>query len=117
MLDEDMPKSSAEVIREYGYEVTDVRDIGLGGATDEEIAEYAFSNNYVIVTRDLGFGNIFHYPLGSHHGVVILRLPFWFTTEKINRILSGFLKSVDEKKIKDSIIIVELGRYRRRKMS
>lgn len=109
-----MPRSSAEVIKECGYEVTDVRDMELSGATDEEIVEYALSNNYVIITRDLDFGNIFRYPKGLHQGIVILRLPFWFTAEKINKILLDFLKSVDEKEIEDSIIIVELGRYRRR---
>jgi len=40
LLDADMPRSSAEVIRSLGYEVEDVRDIGLGAAKDREIIEY-----------------------------------------------------------------------------
>jgi len=41
LLDADMPRSSAEVIRSFGYDVEDVRDIGLGSAKDREIIEYA----------------------------------------------------------------------------
>ncbi len=50
-----MPRSSAEVIRSFGYDVEDVRDIGLGSAKDEEIIEYALKNNRIIVTRDTDF--------------------------------------------------------------
>jgi len=37
LLDADMPRSSAKVIKNLGYDVEDVRDIGLGAAKDEEI--------------------------------------------------------------------------------
>jgi predicted nuclease of predicted toxin-antitoxin system len=47
-----MPRSSAEVIKSFGYEVDDVRDIGLGSAKDKEIIEYALKNGLIIVTRD-----------------------------------------------------------------
>ena len=41
ILDADMPGSSADVIRGTGYDVEDVRDIGMGAAKDREIIEYA----------------------------------------------------------------------------
>ncbi len=115
LVDADMPKSSKEVIKKFGHEVIDVRDIGLRSASDQEIIEYAFSNECIVVTRDLDFGNIIRYPLKKHHGVVILRLPYTFTAHEINDNLAQFLKSVDEEKIINSVTIVELGRYRIRK--
>lgn len=39
LLDADMPRSSAEVIRSFGYDVEDVRDIRLRSAKDREIIE------------------------------------------------------------------------------
>ena len=39
LLDADMPRSSAGVIKSCGYEVEDVRDIGMGSAKDKEIIE------------------------------------------------------------------------------
>ncbi len=37
LIDEDMPRSSTKLMGEKGYEVLDVRDIGLRGASDKEI--------------------------------------------------------------------------------
>jgi predicted nuclease of predicted toxin-antitoxin system len=44
LLDADMPRSSAKVIRTIGFEVEDVRDIGMRAAKDREIIEYALEN-------------------------------------------------------------------------
>jgi predicted nuclease of predicted toxin-antitoxin system len=41
LLDADIPKSSAEVIRSLGFEIEDVRDIGMRAAKDREIMDYA----------------------------------------------------------------------------
>ncbi|MEA2004257.1 MAG: DUF5615 family PIN-like protein [archaeon] len=49
-MDADMPRSSAEVIRSTGYDVEDVRDIGMGVAKDRKIIEYALENERIIVT-------------------------------------------------------------------
>jgi predicted nuclease of predicted toxin-antitoxin system len=41
LLDADMPKSSAEAVRALGFDVKDVRDVGLRYAKDVEIIKYA----------------------------------------------------------------------------
>jgi len=115
LIDADMPRSCKEVIENLGYKVIDVRDIGLGAAPDQKIIEYASSHDYIILTRDLDFGDIIRYPLEKHHGVVILRLPHIFTANEINIALSRFLKSVKGEDIINSVVIVELGRYRVRR--
>ena len=115
LLDADMPRSSVKVIRSSGFEVEDVRDIGMRSAKDKEIIEYALNNNRVIVTRDTDFGEILRYP--KHPGAIILRLPNTFTTKEVNKRLKGFLSSVSETEIKNAIIIVELSRYRRRDLT
>ena len=112
LLDADMPRSSAELIRSLGHDVEDVRDIGLGEAKDEEIVEYALRNCRVIVTRNLGFGSTLRHP--KHSGALIVRLPHKSTSRVINERLKGFLAFVDGDRIRNSIIVVELSRYRRR---
>ncbi|MEX2703022.1 MAG: DUF5615 family PIN-like protein [Candidatus Baldrarchaeia archaeon] len=114
LLDADMPRSSAEVIRSLGYEVEDVRDIGLGAAKDREIIEYALRNKQIIITRDVDFGEILRYP--RHPGAIIFRLPYTYTAEEINKKLKEFLTSVSDKEIENAIIIVELSRYRKRRL-
>jgi len=114
LLDADMPRSSADVIRSFGYDVEDVRDIGLGSAKDREIIEYALKNNRIIVTRDTDFGEVLRYP--KHPGAIIFRLPYTFTAREINEKLKEFLNSVSEDEIKNAIVMVELSRYRRRSL-
>ncbi len=112
LLDADMPRSSAEVVRSVGFEIEDVRDIGLRLAKDKEIIDYARENDRIIITRDTDFGEVLRYP--DHPGAIILRLPYTFKIKKINERLRTFLSSVSEKEIKNAIIVVEVGRYRRR---
>jgi len=117
LLDADVPRSSTRVFRRLRHEVQDVRDISLGDATDQEIAKYAKQNNLILVTRDIEFANILRYPMGSHVGIVVLRLPFDFTSEQINSVLNDFIKSVKIEELVNNITIIELGKYRIRRFS
>ncbi len=58
LVDEDLPRSAAMVLHELGYEAVDVRDVGLRGVSDEQVAAYAKANNLCLVTADGGFANI-----------------------------------------------------------
>jgi len=117
LLDADIPRSSAQVLRKSRHEVLDVRDINLGDATDEEIIKYAKENNLILVTRDIEFANILRYPPGSHVGIILLRLPFDFTSKQINSVLDVFVKSVKIEELVSNVTIVELGKYRIRRLS
>jgi len=115
LLDADIPRSSASVIRKLRHKVLDVRDINLGAAADEEIIKYAKENNLILITKDVEFANILRYPMGSHAGVIVLRLPFDFTSQQINLTLRDFIKSVKIEKLTNSTTIVEIGKYRIRR--
>lgn len=41
LIDEDLPRSVGDLLRSHGHEATDIRDIGLRGAKDHQIAAYA----------------------------------------------------------------------------
>ena len=112
LLDADMPRSSAEVLRALDIDVKDVRDLGMRYAKDSEIIAYAQRTGRVVITRDLDFGSILRYP--DHPGAIILRLPFEYTAKELNEVRKDFLSSVNETIIQKAIIILELGRYRRR---
>ena len=116
LLDADVPRSTAVVLSKLGHQVVDLRDTGLGGATDKEVIKYAKDNNLILVTRDVEFANVLRYPMGSHVGVVVLRLPFDFTSERINSVLKDFTRSVKVEDLLNNVTIVELGRYRIRRL-
>jgi len=66
VIDEDMPRFTTKMLKEHEYEVRDIRDYGLRGADDEEIYQFAQTEQAVLLTGDTGFGNILRFPLGSH---------------------------------------------------
>lgn len=114
-LDANIPSSSIDVFKAFNHEVIHSREIEMGSSPDIEIVDYATKNNRVLVTKDVGIGNILRYPIKSHKGVVVLRLPFYFTAKQINNILSSFLKNMNEGEVKNAVTILEVGRYRVRK--
>jgi predicted nuclease of predicted toxin-antitoxin system len=56
VIDANMPRSAAELLRRYNHEAVDVRDIGMGGAADSDIAIYAQQNGLAVVKRDFDAG-------------------------------------------------------------
>ena len=80
LLDADMPRSSAEVIRSLGFDVKDVRDLGMRYAKDQEIMDLLWKRARVVITRDLDYGEILRYP--QHPGAIILRLPTGFVPKE-----------------------------------
>lgn len=113
LIDADSPYSLIGIFNKYGYKAVHVRQV-LGSATDEEIYNYAQDNGYIIVTRDLGFAEMFLNKKGI--GLILTRLPYYFTVDKINKVFDGFLKEINAKGLVNSIIVVELGRYRVKKL-
>lgn len=107
-----MPRSTARLLRELGYEEQDIRDCGLRGAEDEVIYEFAQKAEAVILTYDREFGNILRFPLGKHFGIIIAHFPNELSTEEINRCLLERLKGISEDEIKGNLITIELRKTR-----
>jgi len=70
-----MPRSTARVLRDAGYDAVDVRDIGLAGHPDDEVFAVAQSMRAVLITADREFASLLKFPLGSHSGVILTRTP------------------------------------------
>jgi len=114
LIDEDMPRSTAKLLREAGFECLDVRDIGLRGAKDDAIYQRAQQENCILITGDLGFGNSLRYPLGSHKGIVIARFPNEMPTGKLNQILIETINNIRED-IPGNLTIIEPDKVRMRR--
>lgn len=115
VIDEDMPRSTGKALKNCGYEVKDIRDHGLRGASDHEIYQFAKRNEAVLITGDLGFGNILRFPIGSHFGIVVARFPNEVTPKEINRQLLERIRDLAESDFKGNLIIIEPGQIRIRK--
>jgi predicted nuclease of predicted toxin-antitoxin system len=74
-LDENLPVSSAAVLASAGHDVDTVPAEELAGAPDPDVVAAASGAGRILVTLDIGLGDIRAYPPGSHAGIVVLRLP------------------------------------------
>jgi len=117
VIDEDMPRSTGIALAEEGHEVRDVRDHGRRGSSDEEIYRFAQEEGAVLLTGDLGFGNILKFPLGQHSGIVVARFPNAIPPREINKELVAGLRDLRNDDFKGNLIIMEPGRIRIRRAS
>jgi hypothetical protein len=63
----------------------------------------------------MGFGNILHFPVGSHFGIAIAHFPNEVSTSELNSQIIKAFDNLSETKIKGSLIIIEPGRIRIRR--
>lgn len=113
LIDEDLPRSTAVILQRYGHEAVDVRDIGLRGAKDPQIASCAQSEGLCLITGDFDFSDIRNYPPGEYAGLVVLKLPRTANASFILDLLESFLQQEDlVAQMPGKLAIVESGRVR-----
>jgi predicted nuclease of predicted toxin-antitoxin system len=93
LVDASLPRSAAVALRDLGHEAVDVRDIGMGGATDDVIAEHARLGQQALVTRDFDFADVRNYPPADYAGIVVLDLPNHANAGQVVRALETFART------------------------
>lgn len=111
LVDENLPISLVDFLASKGFEAHRVSDIGLRGAKDEEIAEFAFRNHYVIITLDKDFGYIYHRLYKGQLTIVLLR-PKTPTPERVIALMENVLRKIDIASYRGRLIIVAERRIR-----
>jgi predicted nuclease of predicted toxin-antitoxin system len=115
VIDENMPRSTAPVLRSAGYDAIDVRDAGLRGADDGRIFAFAQASSATLITADHDFANVLTFRLGTHTGIMIVRIPNQFPNEVVNREILRALNEMREEDLTGSLAIIEIGRTRVRR--
>lgn len=72
-LDENMPGEAAVSLRSAGHDVRTVLEQRLGGRPDADVLNVCRDEGRILVTLDIGFGDIQSYPPASHAGVWVVR--------------------------------------------
>jgi predicted nuclease of predicted toxin-antitoxin system len=109
LVDASLPSSTATLISSLGHTGTDVRDIGLGDADDEDIAAYAQER------RDFDFADVRNYPPAEYAGIAVVDLPNDWLVASILQVIRGFV--IQEElldKLPGHLAIIEAGRIRLR---
>jgi predicted nuclease of predicted toxin-antitoxin system len=115
LVDEDLPRSADSLLRKFGHDCFDARDVGLRGAKDPVVAAWAKSKGTGILTGDTDFLDVRKYPPADYAGIVVLRIPSWATATFILRMIESFLTREDlVAQVPGKLAIVSPGRVRLR---
>ena len=74
-LDENLPESLVAELAALNHDVDNVRLEGLSGRNDSDVWAAAQSEGRFLVTQDLDFSDVRQFQPGSHHGLLLVRLP------------------------------------------
>jgi predicted nuclease of predicted toxin-antitoxin system len=112
-VDENLPAGLAELLRAANHDVATVPEEALGGAKDPILRAAVTKEDRLLMTFDVGFGDIRKYPLGSHAGIVVFRLTDqrWRAMEEPAR---RFLESGLLERLRGGLAVVTESRIRTR---
>jgi hypothetical protein len=115
LIDASLPRPTAALVATYGHGATDVRDIGMGAAADQQIAVYAQVNQLSLLTKDQDFGNVLDYPPDQYHGIVVVEPPAHSGRAVVLALVEQFLRQKDVvDQLPGRLAVVQPGRIRLR---
>jgi len=115
LVDEDLPRTLVPALRSAGLEADDVRDVGLRGCSDDEVINYSTAHGMAVVTGDVGIGNLLHYPLGTHGGLIVARFPNELPANELTAEIVRAISELTEEEISGNLVVIEPGRVRLRR--
>jgi len=111
LVDESLPRSVVRALVTAGHDAVDVRDVGLRGRPDADIASRAVAEQRIVVSADLDFSNALRFPPGTHPGILVTRLPDrWSPAELAARVVAAVADAGAN--LDGAITIVEPARIR-----
>ncbi len=111
LLDENLSPAHAQRVREAGHDAVAVLEVGLGGASDPAVRDFALRERRTLVTIDADFSQIVRFPTVGTPGVIWLR-PWPPTETTIAMLLDSALQQLGEMSVADKLVVVEPGRIR-----
>ena len=109
LLDENISPLVAIELRDLGYDVVHSRDGGLKGCRDAELMAFAHESGRSLVTLDSDFADVRRYPVGSHGGIIRLRLKF-APSKIVVGALSSLLPKIAHIPLEKGALVVSDGR-------
>jgi predicted nuclease of predicted toxin-antitoxin system len=113
LLDQNVPRAVAAWLRSErsSWTVWHAAEQGLGGKPDEELFAWAQDRRAILLTFDEDFADRRTFPVGSHWGVIRLRV--WPTTvEEVQSALARLFSEAKEEDLRGALVIVGRSRIR-----
>jgi predicted nuclease of predicted toxin-antitoxin system len=83
-LDENVQGFIARPLRDFDHEVITAQEAGSNASSDDAIMVRSRASHAVLITTDLDFANVLRFPVGTHSGIVVLRLKRLLLPKSLN---------------------------------
>ena len=103
LLDEDMSHQTLGRLRGQGFTVESVRTLGLSGAKNRDLVDFAISEGFILITHDRDF---LYPPRKDHLGIIVVMI-HPKTDAHAGKVLEQFLQTIDLAKIVGKIVRLE----------
>jgi predicted nuclease of predicted toxin-antitoxin system len=74
-LDENLPETLLAELAALHHDTDNVREEGLAGRDDPTVWAAAQTTGRFLITQDLDFSDVRQFQPGTHHGLLLVRLP------------------------------------------
>lgn len=112
--DECVYSVTIKTLRAWGHDVETAQEAGLSGHNDNELLQYAISQNRILISIDMDFSNALRFVPSSHTGIIILKIrPS--TIDNVHQVLKQFLDQNTEDEVHHSLVIADQSKYRVRR--
>ena len=110
-LDENLPRDAEALLRDAGHDVQTVLEQRLAGNSDDKVIDACRTENRVLISFDLDFSDMRHYPPASYGGIWVLR-PHTQSIDNTLALLKGALIVLETESADGRLWIVEPGQVR-----
>jgi predicted nuclease of predicted toxin-antitoxin system len=111
-LDENFGNRTQKLIRNFGHDVSTVREESIHGCSDRCIFDVCRHEHRCLITLDLDFSDITRFPPEQTNGIVVIRVPQNPSIVLLEQLLRQFLQMLEIEILDKKLWIVEVGRIR-----
>src|SRR3989338_5162939 len=108
LSDENIAPTLIKAIRKKGFNVKDIKEENMFGASDDEILKMANKEGRVVISHDKDFANLINNRLLTHKGVILLR----FINQSPDNVVKHFIPLLDSKikaRFKNNLVVISEG--------
>ena len=101
-------------LRNKGWDVTTINEIGLQGAKDTLVLKKAQEMEVVLLTRDMDFADIRRFKPSAHCGVIVLKMRY-NKSYQVHAVLYKMLQELEDDEFAGTLFVLDHSKWRKRK--